>query len=237
MREAVAESERPVMLYSIGKDSSVMLHLAAQGVLPVAAAVPAAARRHDLEVPGDVRVPRQDGGRARACELLVYQNPEASSSGINPFDHGSALHTDMWKTEGLKQALDHARVRRARSAAPAATRRSRAPRSGSSRSARRSTAGTRSSSGRSCGASTTRARRPGESMRVFPLSNWTELDVWQYIHLERSRSCRCTSPAARPVVERDGTLIMVDDDRMPLEPGEEPRGCAASASARWAATR
>ena len=105
-REVVAEAEKPVMLYSVGKDSAVMLHLARKAFHPVAAAVPAAARRHDLEVPRHVRDARPHGARSPACELIVYSIPEAKARGINPFDHGSAVHTDMWKTEGLKQALD-----------------------------------------------------------------------------------------------------------------------------------
>ena len=140
MREAVAESERPVMLYSIGKDSSVMLHLAMEGVLPRAAAVPAAARRHDLEVPGRCTSSATDAAEL-GLELLVHQNPEGLELGINPFVHGSAVHTDMMEDPGAEAGARQVRLRRWPSAAPAATRRSRGPRSGSSRSARRSTAG------------------------------------------------------------------------------------------------
>src|SRR5205807_101779 len=154
---------------------------------------------------------------------LVYQNPEAKERGINPFDHGS-LHTDMWKTEGLKQALDLYRFDAAFGGARRDEEKSRAKeRVFSFRSAqhRWDPKNQRPELWRLYNSRT----NPGESMRVFPLSNWTELDVWQYIYLERIPIVPLYFAKKRPVVERDGTLIMVDDDRMPLRPGEAPRMC------------
>ena len=141
------------------------------------------------------------------------------------------MHTDMWKTEGLKQALEHHRFDAA-FGGPGATRRSPGPRNGSSPSAPPSTAGTPSTSAPSCGTSTTSRKNRARRIRVFPLSNWTELDVWQYIHLEQIPVVPLYFAAQRPVVERDGTLIMVDDDRMRLEPGEPPAEQRALPDAR-----
>ena len=152
--------------------------------------------------------------------------PESRSAwrqGINPFDHGSAVHTDLWKTEGLKQALDKYGFDLAFGGARRDEEKIRAKERVFSASARPSTDGIRSNSDPSCGTSTTREEAQGESIRVFPLSNWTELDIWQYIHLEDIPIVPLYFAAHRPVVERDGNLIMVDDDRMPLEPGEAPR--------------
>jgi sulfate adenylyltransferase subunit 2 len=152
-------------------------------------------------------------------ELLVHQNPEALARGINPFDHGSAMHTDIWKTEGLKQALDTYGFDLAFGGARRDEEKSRAKeRVFSIRSAqhRWDPKAQRPELWRLYNA----RKQPGESVRVFPLSNWTELDVWQYIHLEQIPIVPLYFAAVRPVVERDGTLIMVDDDRMPVEPGE-----------------
>jgi sulfate adenylyltransferase subunit 2 len=152
-------------------------------------------------------------------ELLVHQNPDAVERGINPFDHGSAMHTDIWKTEGLKQALDKYGFDLAFGGARRDEEKSRAKeRIFSIRSAqhRWDPKAQRPELWRLYNART----QPGESVRVFPLSNWTELDVWQYIHKENIPIVPLYYAAERPVVERDGTLIMVDDDRMPVEPGE-----------------
>jgi sulfate adenylyltransferase subunit 2 len=152
-------------------------------------------------------------------ELLVHQNPDALERGINPFDHGSAMHTDIWKTEGLKQALDKYGFDLAFGGARRDEEKSRAKeRVFSIRSAqhRWDPKAQRPELWRLYNART----QPGESVRVFPLSNWTELDVWQYIHKESIPIVPLYYAAERPVVERDGTLIMVDDDRMPVEPGE-----------------
>jgi sulfate adenylyltransferase subunit 2 len=220
LREVVAEAERPVMLYSIGKDSAVMLHLAKKAFYPAPPPFPL------LHVDTtwkfrDMYALRERMARELGMELLVYQNPEAVALGINPFDHGSQIHTDMWKTQGLKQALDlHAFD---------------AAFGGARRDEEKSRAKERIFSFRSAQHRwDPKAQRPelwhlyngrklkGESIRVFPISNWTELDVWQYIHLENIPIVPLYFAAERPVVERDGTLIMVDDDRMKLRPGEEP---------------
>ena len=155
-------------------------------------------------------------------ELLVHQNPDAIERGINPFDHGSAMHTDMWKTEGLKQALDQYGFDLAFGGARRDEEKSRAKERVFSIRSRAAPLGSQGAAPRAVAALQRPQRSPGESVRVFPLSNWTELDVWQYIHLEQIPIVPLYFAAPRPVVERDGTLIMVDDDRMPLEPGEVP---------------
>jgi sulfate adenylyltransferase subunit 2 len=221
MREAVAESERPVMLYSIGKDSSVMLHLARKAFYPALPPFPL------LHVDTTWKFRAMYEMRDRMAEesgmdLLVYQNPECIERGINPFDHGSALHTDMWKTEGLKQALDKWHFDVAFG--------------GARRDEEKSRAKERIFSVRSVNHRwDPKAQRPelwrtynvrrslDETMRVFPLSNWTELDVWQYIKRESIPIVPLYLAAPRPTVERDGTLIMVDDDRIPLMPDETPQ--------------
>jgi sulfate adenylyltransferase subunit 2 len=220
MRETVSESENPVMLYSVGKDSAVMLHLARKAFAPSSPPFPL------LHVDTTWKFQamydfREKMVAAYGFELLVYQNPECITLGINPFDHGSAMHTDMWKTEGLKQALDQYEFDAAFGGARRDEEKSRAKeRIVSLRSAQHRW--------------DPKQQRPelwrtynlrkgiGESVRVFPLSNWTELDVWQYIHREEIPIVPLYYADVRPVVERNGTLIMVDDDRMPLEPGELP---------------
>jgi sulfate adenylyltransferase subunit 2 len=219
-REAVSESENPVMLYSVGKDSSVMLHVAMKAFFPSKPPFPL------LHV--DTTWKFQEMYRFRDqlvdeldLELLVHQNPEAIERGINPFDHGSALHTDIWKTQGLKQALDKHAFDLAFGGARRDEEKARAKeRVFSIRSAQHhwDPKAQRPELWHLYNART----RPGESVRVFPLSNWTELDVWQYINLEHIPIVPLYYAAARPVVEREGTLIMVDDERMPLEPGEVP---------------
>jgi sulfate adenylyltransferase subunit 2 len=220
MREAVAETERPVMLYSIGKDSSVMLHLARKAFDPSPPRFPL------LHVDTTWKFRAMYELRERMAvesgmELLVYQNPECIDRGINPFDHGSALHTDMWKTQGLKQALDQWAFDAAFGGARRDEEKSRAKeRIFSIRSAqhRWDPKLQRPELWRTYNV----RRNQGESIRVFPLSNWTELDVWQYIHLEDIPIVELYLAAPRPTVVRDGTLLMVDDDRMPLLPDEEP---------------
>jgi len=218
MREAVAEAERPVMLYSVGKDSSVLLHLAVKAFYPSPPPFPL------LHVDTTWKFREMYAFRDRVAaelgvELLVHRNPECVRLGINPFDHGSAVHTDLWKTEGLKQALDLHRFDLAFGGARRDEEKSRAKeRVFSIRSAqhRWDPKRQRPELWRVYNART----GPGESVRVFPLSNWTELDVWQYIHLEQIPIVPLYFAAPRPVVQRDGVLIMVDDDRMPLGPGE-----------------
>ncbi len=219
-REAVSESERPVMLYSVGKDSSVMLHLAMKAFFPSRPPFPL------LHVDTTWKFQEMYSFRdrfvaERNLDLLVYQNPECVRLGINPFDHGSAMHTDLWKTEGLKQALDQYGFDLAFGGARRDEEKSRAKeRVFSIRSAQHRWDPKQQ---RPELWSLYNARRnPGESVRVFPLSNWTELDVWQYIHLEQIPIVPLYFAAPRPVVRRSGTLIMVDDARMPMAPGESP---------------
>ncbi|MCB0881370.1 MAG: sulfate adenylyltransferase subunit CysD [Thermoleophilia bacterium] len=221
MREAVSESERPVMLYSIGKDSSVMLHLARKAFFP--SPLPFPLLHVDTTWKFREMIAFRDSiAREIDAELLVHINPDAVARGINPFDHGSALHTDIWKTEGLKQALGQHRFDLAFGGARRDEEKSRAKeRVFSLRSAQHQwdPKRQRPELWRLYNA----RRNPGESVRVFPLSNWTELDVWQYIWLEGIPIVPLYFSKPRPVVERDGMLVMVDDDRMPLEPGEEPQ--------------
>lgn len=221
MREVVAQARKPVMLYSIDKDSSVMLHLARKAFYPAPPPFPL------LHV--DTRWKFQEMYRFRekmakesGMELLVHINPEGIAKDINPFTHGSAVHTDIMKTEGLKQALDLYGFDVAFG--------------GARRDEEKSRAKERIFSFRS---NTHRwdpknqrpelwnlyntQKRDDESIRVFPISNWTELDIWQYIHLENIPIVPLYFSAMRPVVSRGGTWIMVDDERMPLEPGETPQ--------------
>ena len=219
MREVVFESENPVMLYSVGKDSTVMLHLAKKAFYPSPPPFPM------MHVDTTWKFQEMYKWRdkvAKDCgmNLIVYQNPEAKEKAINPFDHG-ALHTDMWKTEGLKQALNKHRFDAAFGGARRDEEKTRAKeRVFSFRTAKHRWE--------------PKAQRPelwslynarkakGESIRVFPLSNWTELDIWQYIQLEEIEIVNLYFAAFRPTVERDGRIIMVDDERFLLKPGEEP---------------
>jgi sulfate adenylyltransferase subunit 2 len=221
MREVAAQAERPVMLYSVGKDSSVMLRLALKAFYPGRPPFPL------LHIDTTWKFKEMYAFRDRIAaehglELLVYINREGLERGINPFTHGSAVHTDVMKTEALKQALDRYRFDAALGGARRDEERSRAKeRVVSVRSAqhRWDPRRQRPELWRLCNART----RPGESVRVFPLSDWTELDVWHYIYLERIPVVPLYFARKRPVVEREGMLIMVDDDRMPLAAGEHPQ--------------
>ncbi|MDK4806479.1 MAG: sulfate adenylyltransferase subunit CysD [Novosphingobium aromaticivorans] len=219
MREVVAEAERPVMLYSVGKDSAVMLHLARKAFYPAPPPFPLLhvdttwkfKAMYDLRD----RMARESG-----MDLLVYQNPEAKARGINPFDHGS-LHTDMWKTEGLKQALDLYGFDAAFGGARRDEEKSRAKERIFS--FRTASHGWDPKNQRPELWNLYNARKnKGESIRVFPISNWTELDIWQYIHLNDVPIVPLYFAEERPTVERDGMLLMVDDERFPLKPGETP---------------
>jgi len=219
LREVVAEAERPVMLYSVGKDSAVMLHLAKKAFYPAPPPFPLLhvdttwkfRAMYDL---------RDKAAAAAGMELLVHHNPEAVARGINPFDHGG-LHTDLWKTEGLKQALDKFGFDAAFG--------------GARRDEEKSRAKERVFSFRSANHRwDPKRQRPelwnlynarkakGESIRVFPISNWTELDIWQYILAEGIEIVPLYFAAPRPTVIRDGLTLMVDDDRFRLLPGEVP---------------
>ncbi|WP_182358705.1 sulfate adenylyltransferase subunit CysD [Tomitella gaofuii] len=221
MRETVAGSENPVMLYSIGKDSSVMLHLARKAFHPSRLPFPLL----HVDTTWKFRQMYEFRDRIAASEdldLLVHRNPECVSRGINPFDHGSAVHTTMWKTEGLKQALDKYGFDAAFGGARRDEEKSRAKeRIFSVRSPEHRWDPKRQRPELWRLYNLNKAR--GESLRVFPLSNWTELDIWQYILRESIPIVPLYYAARRPVVERDGTLIMVDDDRMPLRPDETPQ--------------
>jgi sulfate adenylyltransferase subunit 2 len=220
MREVVAETDNPVMLYSIGKDSAVMLHLAIKAFFPARPPFPL------LHVDTTWKFREMYAFRDRRAaelgmKLLVHVNPEGLAMNINPFTHGSLVHTDVMKTQGLRQALDKYGFDAAFGGARRDEEKSRAKeRIFSFRSAQHRW--------------DPKTQRPelwklynarkhkGESLRVFPLSNWTELDVWQYIHLQDIPIVPLYFARERPVVERDGTLIMVDDERMPLHDGEVP---------------
>jgi sulfate adenylyltransferase subunit 2 len=220
LREVVAECERPVMLYSIGKDSAVMLHLALKAFYPALPPFPllhvdTTWKFREMYEFRDARV------RELGLQLLVHVNSDGLRAGISPFTHGSQLYTDVMKTQALRQALDKFGFDAAFG--------------GARRDEEKSRAKERIFSIRSAGhrwdprqqrpelwALYNARRRPGESLRVFPLSNWTELDVWQYIWRERIAIPPLYFAAPRPVVERGGELIVVDDERMPLEPGEQP---------------
>ena len=219
IREVISESLNPVMLYSIGKDSAVMLHLMKKAFYPSLPPVPL------MHIDTTWKFQEMYKFRDKAVknigmELIVYQNPEAKEKEINPFDDG-ALHTDMWKTEGLKQALDKYSFDAAFIGARRDEEKSRA---------KERIFSFRSSQHRW----NSKTQRPelwslynthkskGESIRVFPLSNWTELDIWQYILQESIQIVSLYFAAPRPTVERDGLILMVDDNRFPLGQGEEP---------------
>ena len=219
-REVAASFERPVMMYSVGKDSSVLLHLALKAFFPSLPPFPV------LHVDTSWKFREMYAHRARmvresGMQLLVHTNPEGLRQGVNPFTHGSNYHTDVMKTQALRQALDMHQFD--------------VVFGGARRDEEKSRAKERIFSFRSAGHRwdpksqrpelwnlyNTRTR-PDESIRVFPISNWTELDIWQYLHVEKIPIVPLYFAARRPVVKRDGMLIMVDDDRMPLEKGETP---------------
>jgi sulfate adenylyltransferase subunit 2 len=219
MREVIAQAENPVMLYSVGKDSSVMLHLARKAFYPSPPPFPLmhVDTRWKFQAMYDFR---DQMAKEIGMELIVHINPEGIEKDINPFDHGSALHTDVMKTQGLKQALDLHGFDVAFG--------------GARRDEEKSRAKERVFSFRSKAhrwdPKTQRPelwnlyngyKNPGESIRVFPLSNWTELDIWQYIYREQIPIVPLYFAAERAVVERDGMIMLVDDDRMRLLPGEE----------------
>ena len=219
MREVVAEADKPVMLYSVGKDSAVMLHLARKAFYPSPPPFPLLHIDTTWKFKAMYAL-REKAARDAGMELLVYQNPEAIARGINPFDHGS-LHTDMWKTEGLKQALDQYGFDVAFGGARRDEEKSRAKERIFS--FRTATHIWDPKNQRPELWSLYNARKAkAESIRVFPISNWTELDIWQYIHLENIEIVPLYFSAPRPTVTRDGMLLMIDDDRFPLKDGEVP---------------
>ena len=220
-REVVAECERPVLLFSAGKDSAVLLHLARKAFFP---AVPPFPLLHvdTMWKFREMYAFRDQAAAAAGMTLRVHRNPEAEAEGINPFDHGASVHTDIWKTQGLKQALDAGRFDAAFG--------------GARRDEEKSRAKERIVSVRTAAHGwDPKRQRPelwslyntrlqdGESVRVFPLSNWIELDIWRYIQRENIALPSLYFAAERPVLERDGALLVLDDDRMPLRPGETAR--------------
>ena len=218
LREVVAEFENPVMLYSIGKDSAVMLHLARKAFYPAPPPFPLL----HVDTTWKFREMIQFRDRMVAecgLDLIVHVNEEGVNRGVSPFTHGSALYTDVMKTEGLKQALDRYKFDAAFGGARRDEEKSRAKeRIFSFRSANHRW-DPKNQRPELWNLYNTRVK-PGESIRVFPISNWTELDVWQYIQLEQIPIVPLYYAAVRPVVERDGMLIMVDDERLELKPGE-----------------
>jgi sulfate adenylyltransferase subunit 2 len=218
MREVVAETERPVMLYSIVKDSAAMLHVARKAFYPSPPPFPLLHVDTTWKFQAMYAL-REQAAREAGMELLVYQNPEAKARGINPFDHGS-LHTDLWKTEGLKQALDKYGFDAAFGGARRDEEKSRAKeRIFSFRSAnhRWDPKNQRPELWQLYNA----RKHKGESIRVFPMSNWTELDIWQYIHLEGIEIVPLYLSAPRPTVIRDGLILMIDDQRFRFRDGEQ----------------
>jgi sulfate adenylyltransferase subunit 2 len=220
-REVVAECERPVLLFSAGKDSAVLLHLARKAFFP---AMPPFPLLHvdTMWKFREMYAFRDQAAAAAGMTLRVHRNPEAEAESINPFDHGASVHTDIWKTQGLKQALDAGRFDAAFG--------------GARRDEEKSRAKERIVSVRTAAQGwDPKRQRPelwslyntrlqdGESVRVFPLSNWIELDIWRYIQRENIALPSLYFAAERPVLERDGALLVLDDDRMPLRPGEAAR--------------
>lgn len=219
-REVAAEFDNPVMLYSVGKDSSVLLHLARKAFAPGKIPFPllhvdTTWKFHEMIEFRDEMAKKYD------FDLLVHINPDGVAMGVGPFTHGSAKHTDIMKTQGLKQALNHYKFDAAFGGARRDEEKSRAKErvySFRDKNHRWDPKNQRPELWNIYNS----AVDPGESIRVFPLSNWTELDIWQYIFKENIEIPDLYFAKERPVVERDGVLIMVDDERMPLEDGEEP---------------
>jgi sulfate adenylyltransferase subunit 2 len=220
IREVAAECEKPVMLYSIGKDSAVMLHLAMKAFYPSKPPFPLmhVDTRWKFR---DMITMRDQTARKLGLDLIVYINPEGIAKNVNPFDHGSALHTQIMKTDGLKQALDKYGFDAAFGGARRDEEKSRAKERIFSFRDTRHRWDPKNQRPELWNLYNARKNK-GESIRVFPLSNWTELDIWQYIHREKIEIVPLYFAAERPTVERDGLILMVDDERMRLEPGEQP---------------
>jgi len=219
-REVVAECDKPVLLYSVGKDSAVMLHLAVKAFYPAPPPFPLL----HVDTRWKFRAMyefRDATARRLGLELLVYVNPEGLAQGVSPITHGSQVHTDVMKTQALRQALDRYGFDAAFGGARRDEEKSRAKERVFSFRTAQHRWEPRQQRPELWSLYNAR-KKPGESIRVFPLSNWTELDVWQYIERESIPVVPLYFAAERPVVERDGALIMVDDERLPLKPGERP---------------
>lgn len=220
MREVVAEAENPVMLYSIGKDSSVMLHIARKAFHP--GKIPFPIMHIDTMWKFSEMIDFRDNiAKELDLNMIVHINPEGKKMGMNPFEYGSSKHTDLMKTEGLKQAIDKYQFDVAFGGARRDEEKSRAKERIFSFRTSKHRWDPKNQRPELWNLYNTRKNK-GESIRVFPLSNWTELDIWQYIHLEKIPIVPLYFSKERPVVERDGTLILVDDDRLPLTEGEKP---------------
>jgi|TARA_B100002019_G_scaffold269519_1_gene262345 sulfate adenylyltransferase subunit 2 len=220
MREVVAEAENPVMLYSIGKDSSVMLHIARKAFHP--GKIPFPIMHIDTMWKFSEMIDFRDNvAKELDLDMIVHINPEGKKMGMNPFEYGSSKHTDLMKTEGLKQALDKYQFDVAFGGARRDEEKSRAKERIFSFRTSKHRWDPKNQRPELWNLYNSRKNK-GESIRVFPLSNWTELDIWQYIHLEKIPIVPLYFSKERPVVERDGTLILVDDDRLPLIEGEKP---------------
>ncbi|MBO9483095.1 sulfate adenylyltransferase subunit CysD [Salinisphaera sp. G21_0] len=220
IREVVAEFENPVMLYSIGKDSAVMLHLAAKAFAPGTPPFPLMHVDTTWKFRAMIEF-RNQMAKKYGMELIVHTNPEGKAANINPFDHGSAKYTDVMKTEALKQALNKYKFDAAFGGARRDEEKSRAKERVYSFRDKNHRWDPKNQRPELWNTYNGKVEK-GESIRVFPLSNWTELDIWQYIFLENIEIVPLYYAAERPVVNRDGTLIMVDDERMPLHEGETP---------------
>ncbi|WP_280113586.1 sulfate adenylyltransferase subunit CysD [Pseudidiomarina atlantica] len=221
MREVVAECQNPGMLYSVGKDSSVMLHLARKAFAP--GRIPFPLLHVDTTWKFQEMIAFRDAmAQKHGFKLLTHTNPDGLAQNINPFEHGSAVHTDIMKTQALKQALNQHQFDAVFGGARRDEEKSRAKERIFSFRDEQHRWDPRNQRPELWNIYNTRIK-PKQSLRVFPLSNWTELDIWQYIYQEGIEIPQLYFAAKRPVVERNGTLIMVDDERMPLEPGEQPQ--------------
>jgi sulfate adenylyltransferase subunit 2 len=220
-REVAAQFERPVLLYSIGKDSSVLLHLALKAFHPAPLPFPVLHIDTTWKFREMIRF-RDDIAKRFGLNLLVHTNPEGLAEGVSPVTHGSAVHTDIMKTQALRQALNEHRFDAAIGGARRDEEKSRAKERVFSHRTAEHRWDARNQRPELWNLYNGRLA-PGESMRVFPLSDWTEIDVWQYIRRENIPVVPLYFAAERPVVERDGMIIMVDDERLPLEPGEMPQ--------------
>ena len=220
MREVVAEFDKPVMLYSVGKDSSVLLHLARKAFAPGELPFPLLHVDTTWKFKEMIAF-RDQVAKNYGFELLVHKNPEGLAMDISPFEHGSSVHTDIMKTQGLKQALDQYKFDAAFGGARRDEEKTRAKERVYSFRDKKHRWDPKNQRPELWNIFNGKVHK-GESIRVFPLSNWTELDIWQYIYLEKISIPELYFAKERPVVDRDGTLIMVDDQRMPLEEGETP---------------
>jgi sulfate adenylyltransferase subunit 2 len=221
IREVAAEFERPVMLYSIGKDSSVMVHLALKAFYPGKPPFPLLHVDTTWKFREMIEFRENYARKELGLDVIVHINEEGLRAGINPFDHGSKKYTDIMKTESLLQALDKYKFDAAFGGARRDEEKSRAKERVYSFRDRHHRWDPKNQRPELWNLYNAKVNK-GESIRVFPLSNWTELDVWQYIHLEKIPIVPLYFAKSRPVVQRDGVLIMVDDNRLPLEPGEKP---------------